>query len=164
MRSTDTVKKIKKILISATGHEGITWCSHVAVLKQNKTKKIETHSRRKASVSLRPRSLSSDPAGWLHSGCFSPHGVTRSWPRYCDLPAAQLRCAAGGPRLTVSTLLPSGRCLNGPNAAAGRRGRRRRWRSPSTQTPRASRGRPSQLTVVTAGHCWPACASQILAC
>lgn len=53
----------------------------------------------------------------------------------------------------------SARCLNGPNAAAGRRGRRRRWRSRSTRTPRASRGRPSQLTVVTARRCWPARAS-----
>ena len=40
------------------------------------------------------------------------------------------------------------RCLSGPSAAAGRRGRRRRWRSRSTPTPRASRGRQSLRTAV----------------
>ena len=41
------------------------------------------------------------------------------------------------------------RCLSGPSAAAGRRGRRRRWRSRSTLTLRASRGRQSLRTAVT---------------
>lgn len=130
-------------LISATGHEGITWCSHVAVLKTRST-------LREASISLCTRFVLWS-GGWL---CLAASHPGRRIHGHATVICLRLSsCLQRGWGLTVWTLLPSTRCPNGPNAAAGRRGRRRRWRSPSTRTPRASQGPPSQLTVVTLGRC-----------
>lgn len=108
---------------------------------------------------LTVRSKSRSAAGmagfiWLH---YAQAEAFMAMLLYCNLPMSLLlsegdfHCCGTGCLLNSAT---SARCLNGPNAAAERRGRRRKWRSRSIQIRRASLGRRSLLTVVTFRGCW----------
>lgn len=138
-----------------------SWRHHLVLTsicaKQNQTKK-KTHT----SISVCTEfvvwlsDLKADlQQGWLASfGCITSR-QRHSWPCYCNLPTSLLLSEGffTEAELTAYCLISASsvRCLNGPNAAAERRGRRRKWRSRSTPTQRASLGRRSPQTVVTSG-------------
>lgn len=91
---------------------------------------------------------------WLHHAQAKAFMATLL---FCNLPTSVLLFEGVFERCGADRLLncaTSARCLSGPNAAAERRGRRRKWRSRSTRTQRASLGRQSLLTVVTLRGCW----------
>lgn len=63
--------------ISATGHEGTTWCNYLSAHKQTSASLLKLFSDRQTVKQIWPLAC---------NGCITPR-QGHSWPRYCDTPA-----------------------------------------------------------------------------